>query len=95
MTGSAAEIFAAGMQDAKRAKIIGERTAGKCLPSIFIKLKTGFRLQTIAGNCTRANGEEIEIKGVTPNIKLKMKYKDLIQGKDSILEEARNVLKEN
>ena len=94
-TGSAAEIFAAGMQDAKRAKIIGERTAGKCLPSIFIKLKTGFRLQTITGNCIRANGEEIEIKGVTPNIKVKMKYKDLIQGKDSILEEARNVLKEN
>ncbi len=87
-TGSASEVFAAGMQDNKRAVIVGETTAGQCLPSIFLKLENNFRLQTVFGSLTRHNGEEIEQIGVIPNIKCQVKYSDLIKGKDTILEQG-------
>src|SRR5262247_3403363 len=41
MSGSTSEIFAGGMQELGRAVVIGERSAGACLPSYFQKLPTG------------------------------------------------------
>ncbi len=82
-TGSSAEVFAAGMQDSKRATIIGETTSGQCLPSVFLKLENDFRLQTIFGSFIRSNGGQIEKTGVIPDIKTSIKYSDLINGKDT------------
>lgn len=91
-TGSAAEVFAAGMQDNKRAELFGEKTSGKCLPSMFLILSTGFRLQTVFGKFIRFNGKPIEKKGVIPNFSLPQKKEDLISGIDSVREAARKYL---
>jgi len=89
---SCAEIFAAGMQDAKKAKLFGTNTSGKCLPSMFFKLSSGFRLQTITGNIVRVNGKGIEHTGVKPDKKVILSIKSLRDGQDNVIEAARNYL---
>jgi C-terminal peptidase prc len=86
---SCAEMFAAGMQDAKAAVLFGTTTSGDCLPSIFLKLPSGFRLQTITGNITRPNGGKIEGIGVKPDKEVVLSIKALREGKDNVIEAAR------
>ncbi len=89
---SCAEIFAAGMQDAKRAEIFGTTSSGKCLPSIFLKLPSGFRLQTVTGNITRVNGRGIEGSGVKPDEKVILSISCLREGHDNVIETAKAYL---
>ncbi len=65
---SAAEIFAAAVQDAKAGKLYGETTGGQTLPSIFVNLPSGFRLQTLTGEASRPAGGRIEKAGVVPDV---------------------------
>ncbi len=44
---STSEIFAAGMQEIGRAKVIGEKSAGAVLPSVFEKLPNGATFQYV------------------------------------------------
>jgi len=89
---SCAEIFAAGMQDAKKARLFGTTTSGKCLPSMFFKLPSGFRLQTVTGNIIRINGKNIENVGVKPDEKIILSIKSLRKGQDNVIEAARKYL---
>ncbi|MDD5698977.1 MAG: S41 family peptidase [Victivallaceae bacterium] len=89
---SCAEIFAAGMQDAKQARLFGTTTSGKCLPSLFLKLPSGFRLQTVAGSITRANGRGIERIGVKPDEKVILSLESLRHGQDNVIEAAKRWL---
>jgi C-terminal processing protease CtpA/Prc len=77
------------MQDAKAAVLFGTTTSGDCLPSIFLKLPSGFRLQTITGNITRPNGGKIEGIGVKPDKEVVLSIKALREGKDNVIEAAR------
>lgn len=65
---STAEIFALAMHEANAAVLIGERTAGMCLPSVFIRLPHNFRLQTVVGDYRSSKNYRIEGKGVFPSI---------------------------
>jgi carboxyl-terminal processing protease len=85
---SASEIFAAGMQDNKRAVIVGETSSGKCLPASFVLLSGGYRLQTVFGDFLRINGERIEKKGVKPDIEVKITREDLLNDRDPVIEKA-------
>lgn len=85
---SAAEIFAAALQDAGRAVLIGEPTPGKCLPSSIFALPSGFRLQTVTGDCTRPAGGRIEGVGLTPDFAAPNR-----PGRDEALEKAVDYLK--
>lgn len=89
---SCAEIFAAGMQDAKKAKLFGAATSGKCLPSMLLKLPSGFRLQTVMGNITRVNGEGIENIGVKPDEEVILSPEALRREQDNVIEAARKYL---
>jgi C-terminal peptidase prc len=89
---SCAEIFAAGMQDAKKARLFGTTTSGKCLPSMFFKLHSGFRLQTVMGNIVRVNGKGIERIGVKPDKKVILSIESLRKGQDNVIETARRYL---
>lgn len=89
---SCAELFPAAMQDAKAATIFGQRTMGKCLPSTFFILPSGFKLQTVHGDHIRANGERVEGKGVTPDIPVELKLDDLKKGQDTVIDAARKYL---
>ena len=85
---SCAEIVAAAIQDAGAGKIVGGKTPGFCLPSQFIELPSGFRLQTVLGDGVRANGKRIEGVGVTPDIAAPATPASLAAGHDPGLEAA-------
>ncbi|MCP3965420.1 MAG: hypothetical protein GY750_20430 [Lentisphaerae bacterium] len=89
---SSAEIFSAAMQDGKAAKLFGTRTSGKCLPSSFMRLKSGFRLQTIMGDYLRPSGGEVERVGVKPDVKVQLNVESLCKGIDNVKEAAREYL---
>jgi carboxyl-terminal processing protease len=92
-TGSAAEICAAGFQDADAAELFGVRSSGRCLASQFVKLKHGFRLQAVFGDLIRANGKRIEHVGVKPDVIVKQDAAKLSKGRDTVLDAAVNYLK--
>lgn len=70
-TSSAAEMFAAAMQDRNRGVVIGERTYGKGSVQDFVELKDGSKLEiTVALYLTPA-GKSIEGVGVTPDLVVK------------------------
>ena len=65
---STSEIFAAGMQEAGRAVVVGRRTPGAALPSFFSKLPNGDFLQWVAGSYHTPRGQVIEGVGVMPDV---------------------------
>ena len=88
-TCSTAEVFAAAVQDNKRGRVFGEKTSGKCLPSVFFALSTGYRLQTVFGDFIRAGGARIEKLGVKPDVAVIPTRKLLISGRDPVIDKAR------
>jgi carboxyl-terminal processing protease len=87
-TGSASELFAAGMQGIKRAKIVGETTAGAVLPSLIEKLPDGSTLLYAISDYKSPDDILIEGRGVTPDIEIKLTRQSLLRGLDLQLETA-------
>lgn len=94
-TASAAEIFAAGLQENNRALVVGEKTAGEALPSISVSLPTGAVLLYPIANYKTRGGNFLEGKGVEPNYIVALDRKSLLEGKDAQLEAALKLIKEN
>ncbi|MDQ3064582.1 MAG: S41 family peptidase [Acidobacteriota bacterium] len=94
-TVSAAEIFAAALQENNRALIVGEKTAGEALPSVSVELSTGAVLLYPIANFKTRNGNFLEGKGVEPNFVVALDRKSLLAGEDKQLETALRVIKEN
>ncbi len=91
---SAAELFAAGMQDNQRALIVGERTAGEALPSVSTDLATGAVLVYPIANFITINGNSLEGTGVTPNYVVALDRKSLLAGVDPQIEKALALIRE-
>jgi len=85
---STSEIFAAGMQELGRAIVVGERTVGAALPSIFTKLPTGALFQYAIGDFKTPKGTLIEGRGVAPDVEVKLTRRSLLEGRDVQLEMA-------
>ena len=85
---STSEVFAAGMQEIGRASVIGERTAGAALPSLFQKLPTGALFQFAIGDFRTPKGTLIEGRGVIPDVEVKLTRRALLDGEDPQLEAA-------
>jgi carboxyl-terminal processing protease len=85
---STSEIFAGGMQELGRAVIVGERTAGAALPSIFQKLPTGALFQYAIADFRTPKGTLIEGRGVAPDIEVKLTRRALLEGRDPQLDAA-------
>ena len=92
-TGSAAEIFAAVMQDHGRATVIGRRTAGAVLASVFYPLPDGGRLQLSREDYVAPKGRRIEGNGVEPDLTVTRTLADLRAGRDPELDAAVRMLK--
>jgi carboxyl-terminal processing protease len=92
-SGSAAEIFAAVLQDHGRATIIGRRTAGAVLASWFYRLPGGGQLQLSREDYVSPKGRRIEGEGVAPDIVVPRTLQDLRSGRDRDLEIALRVLR--
>lgn len=85
---STSEIFASGIQEIGRAVVIGERSAGAALPSVFQKLPTGAIFQYAIGDFKSPRGTLIEGRGVTPDIEVKLSRAALLKGRDPQLDAA-------
>jgi len=93
-TVSAAETFAAAMQENGRAKIVGRPTIGAALPSVIEALPTGARLQYAIGAYCTPKGVVIEGRGVQPDAPVEITRRDLLAGRDPVIEKAVSMIQE-
>jgi carboxyl-terminal processing protease len=85
---STSEIMAGGLQDLKRARIFGSRTAGAALPSMIERLPNGDLFQYAMANYISEGGRPLEGAGVTPDEPVTISRGELLAGKDPVLERA-------
>lgn len=67
-TAAGAEIVASALQDHKRAVVVGTRTFGKGTIETFYPLPMDTALKITTARMIRPNGQEIDAKGVTPDV---------------------------
>lgn len=94
-TASAAEIFAAALQESKRARVIGEQTCG-CVLAIRRRhtLPDGGLLDISEMDFRTARHTRLEGTGITPDEFISPTRRDLRDGRDPALERAINILKD-
>jgi len=85
---STSEVLAGGMRDLGRARIIGTRTAGAALPSVFARLPNGDGFQYAIANYISEGGQPLEGFGVIPDEEVKLERRQLLEGQDSVLDAA-------
>ncbi len=93
-TGSAAEIFAAVLQDHGRATIVGRKTAGAVLASWYYSLPDGGQLQLSREDYLAPKGRRLEGAGVVPDVTLTPTLAAMRAGRDEDLERAVEILRE-
>ena len=88
---SASEILSGALKDYNRAKLVGTKTYGKGMVQKIISMpnETGLNL-TIARYLT-PSGNDINKRGITPNVEVKFTQEDIEQRKDVQLEYAKNM----
>jgi carboxyl-terminal processing protease len=91
-TGSASEIFAAGMQENHRAGIFGRQTCGCVLGSVAHPLKGGGEIDISEFGIVTANDRKLEGSGVMPDVRVPLTLDDLRHHHDATLGEALAVL---
>lgn len=91
---SASEILSGALKDYKKAKLLGTKTFGKGMVQRIVPLpnETGLNL-TIAKYLT-PNGADINKKGITPDIEVKLTLDDIKNKNDVQLETAKKILTE-
>lgn len=85
---STSEILAAGLRDGGRARLLGERTAGAALPSLFRALPTGDLLQYAIADVRTPKGTMIEGVGVEPDEGVARTIADLAAARDTVVAAA-------
>jgi carboxyl-terminal processing protease len=85
---STSEIFAGGMQDLKRARVFGMRSAGAALPSMFERLPNGDGFQYAIANYISEGGKQLEGAGVIPDETAGPTRHELLEGRDPALDRA-------
>jgi len=90
---STSEIFAAGLQEIGRAKVVGETSAGAVLPSVFAKLPTGAIFQYVISDYKTPKNILLEHRGAIPDTEVKLTRASLLEGRDLQLEEAIKQIK--
>lgn len=85
---SAAELTPAALQEAGRALVVGQRTAGAVLVSQETRLPDGGRLTLSRADFVTSGGVRLEKHGVTPDVAAAMTSQDRRAGRDPALEAA-------
>jgi len=88
LSGSTSELFALGLQEAGRAVVVGERSAGAALPSMFVRLPTGGTFQFAFADFKTPKGVPVEGRGVLPDVPVGLDRRSLLAGRDPQLEAA-------
>lgn len=88
-TASTSEIFAAGLRDLGRARLVGARpSAGAALPSLLERFDDGALLQYVVGDYHSAKGTVAEGDGLAPDIVAPETRADFAEGRDPVLAAA-------
>jgi carboxyl-terminal processing protease len=87
-TASASEILAAGLQEAKRAVVVGDATLGAVLPSIVTSLPGGAVMQYVVADFKTPRGVLLEGRGVQPDRRVIETRAALKTGRDPVLDAA-------
>lgn len=85
---SAAEIFAAAIQETRRGLVIGRRTAGAVLASVQESLPDGGKVQISIRDYRTAHGIRLEGRGVTPDVVVNLTLQDVRRNVDVDLHQA-------
>lgn len=85
---SAAELTPAALQEARRALVVGERTAGAVLISQDSPLPDGGRLTLSRADFVTTGGVRLEKRGVQPDLAATATSEDRLAGRDVALEAA-------
>ena len=85
---STSEVFAAGLQEIGRARVVGETTMGAILVSVFERLPTGAIFQYAISDYKSPKKILIEGRGVKPDIGAKLTRQSLLAGRDSQIDAA-------
>jgi carboxyl-terminal processing protease len=85
---STSEILAAGLQEAKRALVVGEGTVGAALASTIEALPGGAVIQIPVAGFKTPKGVSIEGRGVQPDRRVMETRAALLAGQDLALDEA-------
>ncbi|KKR87479.1 MAG: Carboxyl-terminal protease [Candidatus Curtissbacteria bacterium GW2011_GWA1_41_11] len=89
---SAAEIFSGALQDAKRAKIVGEKTFGKGTVQDVVDLPGGSGLHVTIAKWLTPKGNSIHHVGITPDVVVEMTQDDRNNGRDPQMEKALGII---
>jgi len=92
-TASASEMLAAGLQEAKRAIIVGDVTLGAVLPSVIEALPGGAVMQYVVADFKTPKGVLLEGRGVLPDRRVIETRSGLQTGRDPVLDAALNAVK--
>jgi len=85
---STSEILAAGLQESKRAVVVGDFTVGAALGSTIEALPGGAVMQIPVAGFKTPKGVAIEGRGVQPDVRVTETRAALLGGHDSVLDEA-------
>jgi carboxyl-terminal processing protease len=85
---STAEILAAGLQETKRAVIVGRPTPGKALPSKIVALPHGGYLQCVLADYETAGKRRLEGAGVLPDLPVELTREAFQSARDPVLQRA-------
>ena len=85
---SAAELTPAALQEAGRAVVVGEHTAGAVLISQETDLPDGGRLTLSRADFVTSRGVRLEKRGVAPDLAAPTSAADRVAGRDTALEAA-------
>jgi carboxyl-terminal processing protease len=87
-TASTSEMFAAGLQEAKRAVVVGDTTLGAVLPSVVQELPGGAVMQYVVADFKTPKGVLVEGRGVQPDRRVVETRAGLRSGRDPVLDAA-------
>jgi sarcosine oxidase subunit alpha len=87
-TASTSEMFAAGLQEAKRAVVVGDSTLGAVLPSVVQELPGGAVMQYVVADFKTPKGVLLEGRGVQPDRRVVETRVGLRSGRDPVLDAA-------
>ena len=92
-TFSAAEDFLVPLQYARRAVLVGEKTAGSTGNPIRVPLPGGGTFMVVSKRDTFPDGREFVGIGIPPDVEIHPTRQDLLEGTDSVLGKAVDVIK--
>ncbi|MES1208352.1 MAG: S41 family peptidase, partial [Pseudomonadota bacterium] len=87
-TASTSEMLTAGLQEAKRAVVVGDTTLGAVLPSLVEALPGGAVIQYVVADFKTPKGVLLEGRGVQPDRRVVETRAGLKSGRDPVLDAA-------